>query len=93
MSKPKSLIDAEGEVRELSAADLQGFKPAREVLPAGLQKTLGVRKRGPQKTPTKVSTTIRLSSEVLQAFRASGDGWQTRVDAALKDWLKTHSVV
>lgn len=93
MPKTKPLIDTEGEVRELTAADLRGFKPAHEVLPATLQKTLGVRKRGPQKNPTKVSTTIRLSSEVVQAFRASGDGWQTRVDAALKDWLKTHSVV
>lgn len=61
------------------------------VLPAELQATLGMRTRGPQKAPTKVSTTIRLSSDVAQAFRATGDGWQTRVDAALKDWLKTHS--
>ncbi len=45
-----------------------------------------MRTRGPQKAPTKVSTTIRLSSDVVQAFRATGDGWQTRVDAALKDF-------
>jgi len=91
MSKPNPLIDADGEVRELTAGDLRMFKPASEVLPMELQKTLGVRPRGPQKTPTKVSTTIRLSSDVVQAFRATGDGWQTRVDAALKEWLKTHS--
>jgi uncharacterized protein (DUF4415 family) len=40
---------------------------------------------------TKERITIRLSPEVVQAFRASGAGWQTRLDAALKDWLKTHS--
>ena len=40
---------------------------------------------------TKERITIRLSREVVEQFRASGDGWQTRVDAALKDWLKTHS--
>lgn len=40
---------------------------------------------------TKERITIRLSPEVVQAFRASGEGWQTRLDAALKDWLKTHS--
>lgn len=91
MNKPNPLIDADGEVRELTAGDLRMFKPASEVLPMELQKTLGVRPRGPQKTPTKVSTTIRLSSDVVQAFRVTGDGWQTRVDAALKEWLKTHS--
>jgi len=91
MTKRKPLIDAAGEVRELTAADLRSFKAANTVLPAELQATLGMRARGPQKAPTKVSTTIRLSSDVVQAFRATGDGWQTRVDAALKDWLKTHS--
>lgn len=40
---------------------------------------------------TKERITIRLSRDVIEQFRASGNGWQTRVDAALKDWLKTHS--
>lgn len=93
MNKHIPLIDDNGEVRELTAADLRTFKPASKALPLALQKTLGMRPRGPQKTPTKVSTTIRLSNDVVQAFRATGDGWQTRVDAALKDWLKTHSLV
>jgi uncharacterized protein (DUF4415 family) len=35
--------------------------------------------------------TIRLSPNVVETFRATGDGWQTRVDAALRDWLTTHS--
>jgi uncharacterized protein (DUF4415 family) len=45
----------------------------------------------PKAAVTKERITIRLSPEVVAQFRASGDGWQTRVDAALKDWLKTHS--
>ena len=40
---------------------------------------------------TKERITIRLSQEVVEQFRASGDGWQTRMDSALKEWLKTHS--
>ena len=48
---------------------------------------------GTVKAAPKVSTTIRLSPEVVQAFRAAGDGWQTRIDATLKDWLRTHSPV
>jgi uncharacterized protein (DUF4415 family) len=40
---------------------------------------------------TKERITIRLSADVLAAFRATGTGWQTRVDAALKDWLAEHN--
>jgi uncharacterized protein (DUF4415 family) len=36
---------------------------------------------------------IVLSADVVHAFRAAGDGWQTRIDAGLKDWLRTHSQV
>ncbi len=91
MNSRAPLIDESGEVRELTAADMRQFKPARDVLPLDLQQALGMRIRGPQKAPVKVSTTIRLSPEVMEAFKATGKGWQTRVDAALKDWLKTHS--
>ncbi len=47
--------------------------------------------RGPGKRPPKVSINIRLSPEVLEAFKSTGDGWQTKVDGALKEWLKDHS--
>ena len=72
---------------------MRHFKPASKALPQALQKTLGLRPRRPQKSPTKVATTIRLSPDVMEAFKATGAGWQTRMDAALKDWLKTHSPV
>ncbi|MCW5238416.1 BrnA antitoxin family protein [Verminephrobacter eiseniae] len=91
MTKHAPLIDDDGEVRELTAADLRRFKPAHHVLPPALQKTLGMRARGPQKAPTKQATTIRLSPDVMAAFKATGRGWQTRMDDALKDWLQTHS--
>lgn len=56
-------------------------------LPAELQAKL----RSLKKPPVKERITIRLSPEVVAPFRATGDGWQTRLDAALKDWLKTHT--
>ncbi len=59
-------------------------------LPRSLQNKLRA-VRGPQKAPTKERITIRLSPEVVAQFRATGDGWQTRVDAALKDWLESHT--
>ena len=48
MKKRIPLTDNEGEVHELTAADLRAFKPATEVLPLNLQKTLGMRARGPK---------------------------------------------
>ena len=88
MPKPKPLTDAAGEVREILPADLKRFAPAGSALPASLQHKLGV--RGPQRAPIKERITIRLSPDVVQRFRDTGEGWQTRMDAALQDWLKDH---
>jgi uncharacterized protein (DUF4415 family) len=41
-------------------------------------------KRGAQKTPTKKLVSLRLSPEVLEHFKASGPGWQTRIDSTLR---------
>jgi uncharacterized protein (DUF4415 family) len=38
----------------------------------------------------KERTAFRLSADVLARFRAAGSGWQTRIDAALKEWLAQH---
>ncbi|MFT3812921.1 MAG: BrnA antitoxin family protein [Acidovorax sp.] len=49
------------------------------------------RKRGrPAGSGSKEQVAIRFDHEVLAAFRASGPGWQTRMNDALKDWLRTH---
>jgi uncharacterized protein (DUF4415 family) len=87
MSNRAPLIDDDGEVRELTSDDLARFRPAHKVLPPSLQKTLGMRIRGPQKMPTKVATTIRFSPEVMAYFRATGDGWQARIDGVLRDYV------
>ena len=48
-------------------------------------------RRGRPPAPTrKVSTTIRLDADIVAAFRRQGEGWQTRVNAALRDWLERH---
>lgn len=55
----------------------------------GVAATIGAikRTRGPNKQPTKAQVAIRLDPDVLSAFLAGGPGWQTRLNAALKDWL------
>ena len=43
-----------------------------------------VRRGRPKASVTKVSTTIRLDRDVVDAFKASGAGWQSRMNAALR---------
>jgi uncharacterized protein (DUF4415 family) len=50
------------------------------------------RTRGPNKKPAKEQVAIRLDPDVVGALRASGPGWQTRVNTALKEWLATQPV-
>lgn len=97
MANPLPLTDADGEVRELTAEDFKHFRPAAEVLPELFSAELASQMLSPKKpgrprtgTP-KIFTGIRLDAEVLEAFRATGRGWQTRMNDALKEWLKEHA--
>jgi uncharacterized protein (DUF4415 family) len=45
-------------------------------------------KRGPQKAPTKKLVSLRLSPEVIEHFKATGAGWQTRIDSTLLESIK-----
>lgn len=41
----------------------------------------------PKAEVTKVSTTLRLDPDILAAFRATGPGWQGRINATLRKAL------
>ncbi len=85
MTKPtytQADMDAVSDNPELTAGDIAGMKPFAEVFPELAAKMRAG--RGPQKKPTKVSTTIRLSPDVLERFKADGPGWQSRIDDALR---------
>lgn len=47
--------------------------------------------RGPQVAPTKQLVSVRYSPEVLQYFKATGSGWQTRMNDALLEWVNKRS--
>lgn len=42
------------------------------------------RRRGVQRAPTKKRVTLRLDPEVVDKFRATGRGWQARINDALR---------
>ena len=79
------LIDDENP--EWTEEDFKRARPASEVLPPELYAKLVARQPGqrrPQKAPTKVPVTLRLDREIVEAFKADGAGWQTRINTALK---------
>lgn len=59
----------------------------------GVQQTLDQlrRTRGKNRLPTKQQVAIRLDPDVLAAFREGGRGWQTRINAAMREWLQQSS--
>lgn len=73
---------------EWTEEDFARARPGAEVLPPAFLRKV----RGKQKSPTKERITIRLSRDVVNQFRGSGPGWQTKVDDALRQWLRRHSV-
>ena len=46
-----------------------------------------VRRGRPAGSGQKTQTTLRISKDVLEFFRATGPGWQTRMDNALKRYV------
>jgi uncharacterized protein (DUF4415 family) len=81
------LTDEGGEVRELDEEDFAAMRPAAEVLPPELLAVLPKRRagqRGPAKRPAKQMVTLRIKPSVVDAYRATGPGWQTRMTEVLE---------
>jgi uncharacterized protein (DUF4415 family) len=83
------LVDDDGEVRELTAEDFKHFRPMRDVFPDIVEAFERARgQRGPQKTPTKERIGLRLDAAVVEHFRATGPGWQSRINAVLAEHVR-----
>jgi uncharacterized protein (DUF4415 family) len=73
---------------ELTDEQLAEMKPFAEAFP---ELAASIAKRGPQKAPTKVATSIRLDPDVIEGFKATGGGWQSRINEALRKALRTRA--
>ena len=88
----------DNEAPELTQEWFDKARPAVEMLEGMFGKTAAKEmlkpKRGrPALAKPKEHVNIRLDADVLGAFKKSGAGWQTRMNNALRDWLKTHPKV
>jgi uncharacterized protein (DUF4415 family) len=79
---------------EWTVEDFRRARPLLELLPKetadAIRRMRG--QRGPQKEPTKELISLRLDRDVLAALRATGFGWQTRANDALRAAYVTNSV-
>ena len=94
---PAAAIDSDASYDPNDPAAVEAFWAnavvVREGGPAAVRAALAERRgaRGPQKAPLKVPTTIRFDADVLVALKATGKGWQTRVNAVMRQWIQDHS--
>ena len=86
MGKP--LTDEDGEVRELTVADMERFRHMREADPGMLEAVAAFRRRGrPPVASPKKRMGFRLAADVVDGIRATGRGYNARVERVLREAL------
>ena len=88
--KPEQVDD---DTPELTPEWFAKAKPARDVLPGlvgekSAEQLLAPRRGRPPLDRPKEHVNIRLDADIVQAFKSKGPGWQTRVNSALREWLR-----
>ena len=86
MSGKKRATDSDSP--ELEADWFAKSRPAKDVLP---ERVLTATRRGPGRPKSdsaKVAVKLRLDPDLLEALRATGDGWQTRVNDTLRATMR-----
>jgi uncharacterized protein (DUF4415 family) len=60
------------------------------VVTRSLAEVAARRTRGSGSKPKKILLSVRYSPEVVEFFKSTGPSWQTRIDEALKEWIREH---
>ncbi|MGG1945109.1 BrnA antitoxin family protein [Trinickia sp. NRRL B-1857] len=78
-------------------AEFARAQPAEAVLPdlfgdeAAAQM---LKRRGrPKSASAKIALKLRIDPDIVEAYRAQGSGWQTRINDALRDYAKSHGLL
>ena len=95
MNKDHNSLQGDEENPIWTEDDFKKAQPAQDVLPKeffeGMKRTR--EQRGKQKAPTKQQVTLRLDPEIIDYFKSeTPDGWQTRLNQALKSYIHEHPI-
>lgn len=90
--RPAIVIPTEQEDKAILAA-AKADPDAQPLTPTQLKAMVPMRAlRGrPKSASTKLLVSVRYSPEVLAYFKATGDGWQARMDEVLRAYVSSHS--
>lgn len=79
----------------MDEASLNTMQSLNEVLPnlvkAQVNGQLKAKPGRPKAENPKQAVTIRYDAEILDYFKSTGKGWQTRMNNALHDWMEEHA--
>ncbi|WP_414451254.1 BrnA antitoxin family protein [Burkholderia sp. 22PA0099] len=78
-------------------ADFARARPAEDVLSELFGKEVAAKLTKPHGRPKSVNPKmpleLRIDSDIVDAYKAQGDGWQTRMNDALRDYAKSHGMI
>lgn len=92
-------INADPDAVSLATDEIRQMRPAIEVLERAIGKEKAealVTRRGRPAKPAaerKVNQTLRIDPDVLDAYKATGSGWQTLMNDALRDYATAHRLM
>lgn len=73
---------------------LAGIEPAEDDDAPDMSEAMRAevkRLRGRPAGSDRTQIALRVDNATLAAFKATGKGWQSRMNAALAEWIKSHS--
>ena len=86
------IAEAPGEDRPPTTEEIQTWSNDMVCHGGGVEAFVSQRRgRGPGKAPLKRPATIHFDADVLAGLKATGPGWQTRVNDAMREWLKART--
>jgi len=84
--------DFDDDAPELTDEQIRNLRPAREFFEE-LGIPMPVPRGRPKAERIKTSVTIRLDAQIVEAYKAGGPGWQTRMNEDLREGARRRRVI
>ena len=93
ISKPPAIVMPMAKEHRAISAAAKADPDAQPMTPTQLKAMVPLRAlRGrPKSESPKQLVSVRYSAEVLAYFKSTGEGWQSRMDSVLRNYVARHS--